>query len=134
LSGVEGEAIEATTCSRGEAVNGALCRWRHAPDIGGIKACSVSGQEGGDDVEDLKRASGENLLSVERAAHAPDIYMAGQMRDAHSVRRVTHFERHIAHYFYMRDTHLMRRVALLFPMGNTWLPNGRCALIRHVAL
>jgi hypothetical protein len=99
-----------------------------------VAACSVSGREGGDDVEDLKRASGENLLSVERAAHAPDIYMGGQMCDAHSMRCVAHFERHIAHYFYMRDTHLVRRVALLFLMGNTWLPNGRCTLIRHVAL
>jgi hypothetical protein len=40
---------------------GVLCRRRRAPGIGSI--------------EDLKRASGENLLSVKRAAHAPDIYI-----------------------------------------------------------
>jgi hypothetical protein len=53
-SGVEGEAVEATVYSVGEAVEGALRRSRHAPGIGGV--------------EDLKRASGENLLSVEQAA------------------------------------------------------------------
>jgi hypothetical protein len=51
---VEGEAVEATVYSVGEAVEGALRRSRHAPGIGGV--------------EDLKRASGENLLSVEQAA------------------------------------------------------------------
>jgi hypothetical protein len=40
-SGVEGEAVEAMACSGGEAI------------------------EGVGNVEDLKRASGENLLSVE---------------------------------------------------------------------
>jgi hypothetical protein len=50
-SGVEGEVVEATACSGGEAVEGALRRWQRAPGIGGV--------------EDLKRASGENLLSVE---------------------------------------------------------------------
>jgi hypothetical protein len=50
-------------------------------------------------VEDLKRASGENLLSVERGARAPDIYIGGQMRYVHSLRRVAHFFRHVAHYF-----------------------------------
>jgi hypothetical protein len=64
-SGVEGEAVEATTCSGGEAVKGALHRRRHAPGIGGVKACSVSGHGS---VKDLKCASGKNLLSVERAA------------------------------------------------------------------
>jgi hypothetical protein len=72
-SGVEGEAVEAMACSRGEVI------------------------EGVGNVEDLKRASGENLLSVERAAHAPDIYIGDQMRDTRS----------------------LRRIALLFPMGNT---------------
>jgi hypothetical protein len=97
-------------CSRGEAIEGVIHRRRHAPGIGGIK--------------DLTRASGENLLSVERAARAPDIYIGGQMRDAHLLRCVAHFFRHVAHYFPMRDAHLVRRVTLLFPMGNTWVPNG----------
>jgi hypothetical protein len=64
-SGIEGEAVEATMCFGGEAVKGALHRRRHAPGIGGVKACSVSGHGS---VKDLKCASGENLLSVERAA------------------------------------------------------------------
>jgi hypothetical protein len=72
-SGIEGEAVEAMACSGGEVIEG----------VGNI--------------EDLKRASGKNLLSVERAAHAPDIYIGGQMHDTRSLRRVT----------------------LLFPMGNT---------------
>jgi hypothetical protein len=46
--------VEATTCSEGEAVEGALRRRRHALSIG--------------DAEDLKRVSGEFLLSVEQAA------------------------------------------------------------------
>jgi hypothetical protein len=53
-SDVEGEAVEATTCSGGEAVEGALRRRRRAPGIGSVK--------------DLKRASGEKLLSVEWVA------------------------------------------------------------------
>jgi hypothetical protein len=60
---VEGEAVKATACSEGEAVKGALRRRRRAPGVGGI--------------EDLKRASGENLLSVEWATRAPDIYIGG---------------------------------------------------------
>jgi hypothetical protein len=67
-SGIEGEAVEATACSRGEAVEGTLRRQRRAPGIGGIEACSVSGRAGGGGIEDLKRVSGENLLSVERVA------------------------------------------------------------------
>jgi hypothetical protein len=63
------------------------------------------------------------------------------MHDARSLRCV-------AHYFYMRDARLVRRVTILpngrralirrvalsSLMGNTWVPNGRCALIRCVAL
>jgi hypothetical protein len=33
---------------------------------------------GVDDVEDIKRVSGKKLLSVERAAHAPDIYIGAE--------------------------------------------------------
>jgi hypothetical protein len=66
---------------------------------GGVEACSVSGRGDGGGVEDLKRASGENLLSVERAAHTPDIYIGGQMSDARSVRRVSHFFRRATHHF-----------------------------------
>jgi hypothetical protein len=62
-SGVEGEAVEAMTCYRGEAVEGALRRRRRVPGVGGI--------------EDLKHASGKNLLSMEQAAHAPNIYIGG---------------------------------------------------------
>jgi hypothetical protein len=76
-SDVKGEAIEAMACSGGEAVKGALRRWRRAPFNGGV--------------EDLKCANGENLLSVEQAVRAPDIYIGGQMRNAHSLRRVAHF-------------------------------------------
>jgi hypothetical protein len=48
---------------RSSGIEGAL-HWRqHAPGV-----C---------DVEDLKRVSGENLLSVERAAH-PDIYIGAR--------------------------------------------------------
>jgi hypothetical protein len=63
-SGVEGEAVEAMAYSVGEAVEGALRRSRRAPGIGGV--------------EDLKRASGENLLSVEQAARAPNIYIGAR--------------------------------------------------------
>jgi hypothetical protein len=105
LSSVKGEAIKATTCSGGEAVEGALRMRQYALGISSV--------------EDQKRASGENLLSVEGATRAPDIYIEDQMHDAHSLR-------HVAHFF--------RRVALLFPMGNMWVPNGRCTLIRHVTL
>jgi hypothetical protein len=83
-SGIEGEVVEVTACSRGEVVEGALRRWRRAPGVGGVK--------------DLKRAS-DNLLSVERAARAPDIYIGDQMRDVRSLRHVTHFVRRVAHYF-----------------------------------
>jgi hypothetical protein len=84
-SSVEGEAVEAMTCSGGKAVEGALHRRWRAPGVGGI--------------EDLKRACGENLLSVERAAHAPDIYIGGHVCDVRSLRRVTHFFRHVTYYF-----------------------------------
>jgi hypothetical protein len=83
MSGVEGEAVEATACSRGEA--GAFRRGWCAPGVGGV--------------EYLKRVSGENLLSVERAARALDIYIGGQMRDTRSLRCVAHLFRCIAHYF-----------------------------------
>jgi hypothetical protein len=46
-------------------VGGALHRRRRAPGVGGVK--------------DLKRVSGENLLSVEWAAHAADIYIGDEM-------------------------------------------------------
>jgi hypothetical protein len=85
MSGVEGEAVEATACSRGEAVEGALRRGWRAPGVGGV--------------EYLKCVSGENLLSVERAARALDIYIGGQMRDTRSLRCVAHLFRRIAHYF-----------------------------------
>jgi hypothetical protein len=42
-------------------------------------------------VKDLMHVSGKNLLSVERAARAPDIYIGGQMHDACSLRHVAHF-------------------------------------------
>jgi hypothetical protein len=61
--------------------------------VDGVEACSVSGRGGGG-VEDLKRASSKNLLSAERAACAPDIYIGGQMREA---RRS--FFRRVMHYF-----------------------------------
>jgi hypothetical protein len=50
----------------------------------------------------------------------------GQMHDTCSLRRVAHFFRCVAHYFEMRDTHLVRHVALL--------PNGRRVLIRRLTL
>jgi hypothetical protein len=80
-----GEAVEATACSRGEAVEGMLHRRWCALRVGGV--------------EDLKRMSGENLLSVVRAARTPDIYIRGQMRDVHSLRRIAHFFKCVAHYF-----------------------------------
>jgi hypothetical protein len=117
---VEGEAIEVTACSGGEAVEGALRRrWRALGVGGGVLQ---------------KRVSGKNLLSVERAARAPDIYNGGEMCDTRSLRRIAHFFRHVTHYLYMRDVHLVRRIALLFPMGNMWIPNRRHAPIRRVAL
>jgi hypothetical protein len=79
-SGVDGEAVEAMACSEG-----ALCTRRRALSVG--------------DVEDLKCTSGENLLSVERATRVPDIYVGGQMHDAHSLWHITYFFRHVAHYF-----------------------------------
>jgi hypothetical protein len=45
-------------------VEGALHRRWHALGVGGV--------------EDLKHASGENLLSVERAVRAPDIYIGAR--------------------------------------------------------
>jgi hypothetical protein len=49
---------------RSSGVKGALHRQWRAPGIGGV--------------EDLKHASGENLLSVERAVRAPDIYIGAR--------------------------------------------------------
>jgi hypothetical protein len=49
---------------RSSDVEGALCRRRRALGVGGV--------------EDLKRASGENLLSVERTARATDIYIGAR--------------------------------------------------------
>jgi hypothetical protein len=49
---------------RSSGVEGALRRRRHALGIGSI--------------EDLKRVSGEILLSVERATRAPDIYIGAR--------------------------------------------------------
>jgi hypothetical protein len=49
---------------RSSDVESALCRRRHALGIGGV--------------EDLKRASGKKLLSVERVACAPDIYIGAR--------------------------------------------------------
>jgi hypothetical protein len=51
-------------CSGGEAVEGVLHRGRCALGVGGI--------------EDLKRVSGENLLSVEWAVRTPDIYIGAR--------------------------------------------------------
>jgi hypothetical protein len=107
-------------CSGGKAVEGTLRRRWHVLGVGGVK--------------DLKRASGKNLLSVERAARAPDIYNGGEMCDTRSLRRIAHFFRHVTHYLYMRDARLVRRIALLFPMGNMWIPNRRHTPIRRVAL
>jgi hypothetical protein len=39
------------------------------------------------------------LLSLEPTTRAPDIYIGGQMRDVHSLRRIAHFFRRVAHYF-----------------------------------
>jgi hypothetical protein len=68
-------------------VDGVLRGWRRrsAPGIGSV--------------EDLKRVSGENLLSVERATCAPDIYIRGQMRDARSLGCIAHLFRRVTHYF-----------------------------------
>jgi hypothetical protein len=98
-SSIKGEAVEATACSRGEVVAGTLCMWQRAPSVGDIEECSVSSRGGGGGIEDLKHASGKNLLCVERAAHALDINIGGQMRDVRSVRRVAHFFRRAAHHF-----------------------------------
>jgi hypothetical protein len=98
-SGIEGEAVEATACSGGEVVEGALSRQQRALGVGGVEECSVSGQGGGGGVEDLKRASSKNLLSVEWAARAPNSYTGGQMHDTRSVRRVAHYFRCVTHYF-----------------------------------
>jgi hypothetical protein len=84
-SSIEGKAVEAMTCSGGEADKGVLHRRRRASSVGGV--------------EDLKRACGENLLSVEQTARTPDIYIGGQMHDVHSLRCVAHFFRRVAHYF-----------------------------------
>jgi hypothetical protein len=79
------------TFSGGEAVEGALHRRQRAPSIGGIK--------------DLRRVSGKNLLSVERAACAPDIYIGGQIHDAHSLRCVAHFFQ-ARHALFLDERHL----------------------------
>jgi hypothetical protein len=68
-SGIEGEAVEATACSRGKEVEGALRRWRLAPGIGSV--------------EDLKCVSGKNLLSVERATRAHLIFILGARCTTH---------------------------------------------------
>jgi hypothetical protein len=130
-SNVKGKAVEVMTCSRGEAIEGALHKRRRALSIGGI--------------EDLKCASGKNLLSVERAVRTHDIYIGA--RCAFIETRRSFFQaRH--GLFQMRDACLVRRVillpngrcalitriALLFPMGNTWVPNGRRALISCITL
>jgi hypothetical protein len=83
--GVESEVVEAMACSGGEAVKCMLHRRWRAPGIGAV--------------EDLKRASDENLLSVERAARAPDIYIGGQMRDVCSLRCAAYFFRCVKYYF-----------------------------------
>jgi hypothetical protein len=68
----------------------------------------------------------------------------GRVYICHDVRSL----RHVAHYFKMRDTclvrhvtllpngrhALIRRVALFFAMGNTWVAIGRHTLIRCIAL
>jgi hypothetical protein len=113
-SSVEGEEVNATTCSRGEAVEGALRRRHRALGVGGAEACSISGRGDDGGVEDLKCVGGKNLLSVEKAARAHDIYSEVH----HS------FFQAVTHYFWMRDAHLVRRVILLFPMGNMWVPDG----------
>jgi hypothetical protein len=82
---IQGEVVEATACFGGEAVKGALPWRRRALGIGGV--------------EHLKHVSGKKLLSVELAARAPDIYIGGQMRDVHSLRRIAHFSRRVVHYF-----------------------------------
>jgi hypothetical protein len=56
-----------------------------------LRVCSI-----GDGVEDLKHASGKNLLSVELAVRAPDIYIGGQMCDVRSLRHIAHFFRRVA--------------------------------------
>jgi hypothetical protein len=76
-SDVEGEVVEATTCSWGEVLEGVLRRQQRAPSVGVVEV--------------LKCASGKILLSVKRATRAPDIYIGGKMRDTRSLRCVTHF-------------------------------------------
>jgi hypothetical protein len=58
------EAVETMMCSGGEAVEGVLRRGRRALGVGGV--------------EDLKRVSGENLLSVEWAVRTHDIYIGAR--------------------------------------------------------
>jgi hypothetical protein len=65
---------------RSSGVEGALHRWWRAPG----KAVEVEGAlhrrwhaSGVGSIEDLKRASGENLLSVERVTR-PDIYIGAR--------------------------------------------------------
>jgi hypothetical protein len=84
--GVEGEAVEVTACSGGEAVEGVLHRRRRAPGIDGVK--------------DLKHASDKNLLSVDSLSCVAHFFM-----------RVTHYfymrdvclVRHITLLFLMRN-------------------------------
>jgi hypothetical protein len=80
-------------CSRGEVVEGALHRRLCAPGVGGIEDLKRVSGKNLLSVEWAARVSGENLLSVEWAAHTPDIYIGGggQMHDACSLRRVAHF-------------------------------------------
>jgi hypothetical protein len=88
---------------RGRSSRSMLRRRQRALGVDGVEDLKrVSGKnllsaERG--VEDLKRVSGKNLLSAERAVCVPDIYIRGQMRDAHSLSHVIHFFRRVAHYF-----------------------------------
>jgi hypothetical protein len=84
-SDVEGEVVEATTCSWGEVLEGVLRRRQRALSVGVIEV--------------PKCVSGKILLSVKRAARAPDIYIGDKMRDTRSLRCITHFFRRVAHYF-----------------------------------
>jgi hypothetical protein len=72
---LQAKRSRSTACSRAgggdvlrakrlSGVEGALRRRRRAPGVGGIK--------------NLKRAGGKNLLSVERATRAPDIYIGAR--------------------------------------------------------
>jgi hypothetical protein len=69
-------------------------RRRRALGVKRLRARSIGGG-----VEDLKRASGKNLLGVERAMRALDIYIGGP--DAQRAFIETHrsFFRCVTHYF-----------------------------------